>query len=95
MLVLAVTFVANPGQEEKVAALFRELAVKSRQEPGVVMFLAHRKQDDPRTFFVYEQYRDQAALEAHRTTDHFKNIARGSLLKVAERKEGTLFTPLE
>ncbi|HZQ91693.1 MAG TPA: putative quinol monooxygenase [Terriglobales bacterium] len=95
MVVLAVTWVAKAGAEEKAAALFRELTEKSRREPGCAMYIVHRKQDDPRTFFIYEQYRDQAALEAHRASAHFQDIARGSLLEVAERKEGALYLPLE
>ena len=30
------------------------------------MYLAHRSTTDPRRFFLYEQYDDQAALDAHR-----------------------------
>jgi len=95
MIVLAVTWIAKPGQEERAAELFRELSEKARQEPGCLMFVVHRRNDDPRQFFIYEQYRDEAALEAHRVTPHFREIARGSLLEVAERKEGSLYTPLE
>jgi len=95
MIVLAVTWIAKPGQEERAAALFRELTVKSRQEPGCAMYVAHRRNDDARQFFIYEQYRDEAALEHHRSSAHFKDIARGSLLECAERKEGALYTPLQ
>ncbi len=95
MLVLAVTWVAKKGKEEQAAELFRQLTTASRQEPGCSMYLVHRHADEPRQFFIYEQYCDHAALEAHRHTPHFQQIARGSLLECAERKDGALYVPLD
>jgi quinol monooxygenase YgiN len=54
----------------------------------------HRHKTEPRRFFIYEQYKDDAALEAHRTAPHFLQYARKELPKVAERVEGNLFEPL-
>jgi quinol monooxygenase YgiN len=51
----------------------------SRQEPGCVSYIAHFVSDDPTTVLIYEQYRDEAALEAHRDTPHFKEHAIGGL----------------
>jgi quinol monooxygenase YgiN len=51
----------------------------SRQEPGCVSYVAHFVSDDPSTVLIYEQYRDEAALEAHRNTPHFKEHAIGGL----------------
>lgn len=94
MVVLAVTWTAKPGKEKDAERLFRELTEASRKEPGCVMYLVHRHSDDPSHFFIYEQYKDAAALEAHRKTPHFLEIARGSLLQVADRKDANLYTPL-
>jgi quinol monooxygenase YgiN len=41
---------------------------------------------DPDTIVIYEQYRDAAALEAHRGSEHFKIHAVGGLYqKMLER----------
>lgn len=95
MLVLAVTWIAKEGKEEQAVALFRQLTVDSRQEPGCAMYIVHRHNENPREFFIYEQYEDQAALDAHRAAPYFQKIARGTLLECAERKEGNFYTPLE
>ena len=95
MIVLAVTWIAKQGKEADAERLFRELTEASRNEPGCLMYLVHRHTEDPRHFFIYEQYRDQAALDAHRNTPHFQHIARGSLLQVADRKDANLYAPLE
>jgi quinol monooxygenase YgiN len=94
MVVLAVTWMAKAGHDADVAPIFAKLTEESRKEAGCVMFLAHRHKTEPRRFFVYEQYKDDAALEAHRSTAHFLQYARKELPKVADRVEGNLFEPL-
>ena len=94
MIVLAVTWIANPGQEEKVAGIFSKLQTASRQEPGCMMYIVHRHRDDPRHFFIYEQYRDDAALQAHRESAHFQEYAVKALKDIGVRKQGDLYAPL-
>ncbi len=94
MVVLAVTWMAKLGHEADVTALFAKLSEEARKEPGCLMFQVHRHRTEPRRFFIYEQYKDDAALEAHRNTPHFLQIAKKDLPKVAERVEGNLFEPL-
>src|SRR3989442_314245 len=66
MVVLTVTWMAKTGRESEVAALFEKLTAESRKEPGCVMYQAHKHKTEPRRFFIYEQYKDDPALEAHR-----------------------------
>jgi len=94
MVVLAVTWVAKAGREAEVAALFAKLCEESRKEPGCGMYQVHRHRTEPRRFFIYEQYKDDAALEAHRASAHFLQYARKDLPKVADRVEGHLYEPL-
>jgi quinol monooxygenase YgiN len=94
MVVLAVTWMAKVGHEAEVAALFEKLTEHSRKEPGCAMYQVHRHKTEPRRFFIYEQYKDDAALEAHRAAPHFLQHAKKDLPKVADRVEGHLFEPL-
>jgi quinol monooxygenase YgiN len=94
MLVLAVTWVAHPGHEEEVAEIFRKLQAASREEPGCLMYIVHRHSNDPSAFFIYEQYRDEAALQAHRDSSHFQEYAVKALKDVGYREQGDLYTPL-
>ena len=50
------------------------------------MYQVHRSSSDPRTFFIYEQYDDQAALDAHRATPHFLEHARDGLFPILESR---------
>ena len=94
MVVLAVTWVAKTGREPEVAAVFSKLTEESRKEPGCAMYLVHRHRTEPRRFFIYEQYKDEAALEAHRSAPHFLQYAKKELPKIANRVEGQLYEPL-
>jgi quinol monooxygenase YgiN len=94
MVVLAVTWVANPEKEAEVAEIFRKLEHASRHEPGCLMYIVHRHRADQRRFFIYEQYLDDAALEAHRKSPHFQEYAIKALSSIAERREGELYFPL-
>jgi (4S)-4-hydroxy-5-phosphonooxypentane-2,3-dione isomerase len=94
MVVLVVTWMAKVGHEKEVADLFAKLTEESRKEPGCAMYVAHRHKTEPRRYFIYEQYKDDAALEAHRSAPHFLQFARKELPKVADRVEGHLFEPL-
>jgi quinol monooxygenase YgiN len=94
MVVLAVTWMAKIGRESEVAAIFEKLSAESRREPGCLMYQVHKHKTDPRRFFIYEQYKDAAALEAHRTAPHFLQMAKKDLPKLGDRIEGYLYEPL-
>ena len=64
---------------ENVSDILRQLALASRQEPGCVSYVPHTVEDDPTMVVIYEQYRDRAASDFHRTTPHFKKFAVGGL----------------
>ena len=94
MVVLAVTWVAKVGREGEVTSIFAKLTEESRKEPGCSIYQVHRHKTDLRRFFIYEQYKDDAALEAHRNAPHFLQHARKDLPKIADRVEGHLYEPL-
>lgn len=68
-----------PGDLEAIHECLRELTLASRQEPGCVSYVPHIIETDPTSVVIYEQYRDEAALEAHRATAHFERWANGGL----------------
>jgi quinol monooxygenase YgiN len=94
MICLCVRLTAKAGEEERVAELFRQLQAASRQEPGCVLYVVQQHVDDPRKFLVYEQYRDHAALHAHRASEHFESFATGEIYKLVEHREADLYRPL-
>ncbi|ABF42869.1 Antibiotic biosynthesis monooxygenase [Candidatus Koribacter versatilis Ellin345] len=94
MVVLAVTWVAHEGQEQEMAEAFERLGAASRQEPGCRMYVVHRHREDKRTFFIYEQYDDDAALQAHRDSPHFQKIVKEDLHLAGRRTDAFLLDPV-
>ena len=95
MVVLSVVWMAKLGHDAEVSETFTKLQDLSRKEPGCLMYQVHRHRTEPRRFFIYEQYRDDAALEAHRSAPHFLEYAKKTLPRIAERIEGHLYNQLE
>jgi quinol monooxygenase YgiN len=80
-----------PEDRDDVAETLRLLAEASRQEPGCVSYIPHHVEGEPETVFIYEQYRDEDALKAHRESEHFKRYSVEVLSqKMRERSVETL-----
>ena len=94
MICLAVTFAIQPGREDEAIELFNKLTVATRTEPGCLMYVAHRSLTEPRRFFLYEQYADQAALDAHRATPHFAQYGTNGVFQLIESRAPELYEPL-
>ena len=92
---LVVRMTAPEGEQDRAEELIRKLGEASRQEPGVVHYIAHRDPEDPRVFLIYEQYRDKAAFEEHGQTEHFKEIAVGELFGLMESRERNFYETLD
>jgi quinol monooxygenase YgiN len=69
-IVLYAEFTAKPNSEAEVARLISRLAGEVRQEPGNSEFTVYRERDNPRKFFVFEEYLDEASFNAHITAEY-------------------------
>lgn len=71
-----ITIVAHmqcvPGTEPEIMDAGRWFIAATRAEPGCVEFHLHRQLDDPARFVWYENFADQAAVDAHVASDHTK-----------------------
>lgn len=92
MIVLMVTYVAKEGREADLEARLREMTGHTRQEAGCLAYVAHRAQQEPRKFVLYEQYLDQAAFDLHRASEYFKRIVQGEYNEILESRAPEFFT---
>lgn len=90
--VVAIQLEANPGEEERLARSLQELIEPTMAEPGVKLFLPYRSPTDPRAFFIYELYVNEAGWAAHQQTSHFKAFVDEMLPRLA-RRERLPFVP--
>lgn len=75
MSTILATYVAAPGNEEKLAEGLRDYTTMVLTEPGCIAFDVYRGRDNRRLFILVEQYVDQAAIEAHMAAPHFTEVA--------------------
>jgi quinol monooxygenase YgiN len=62
---------ARAGREKELEALLkRQVAAVRANEPDCLAYRLHRLGQDPTTFLFYEQYRTEAAFDAHRKAPH-------------------------
>ena len=69
-MILYAEFTAKPGSESQVETLISGLAEQVRREPGNTEFTVFRERDNPRKFFVFEQYLDEASFDAHISAEY-------------------------
>jgi len=94
VIVLVAKLLAKPGQAETVAEAFREMAPLSMAEIGCFNYLVSQSVDNPNQFLVYEEYADEAALQLHKDSLHFKRVVEGRVLPHIEQRDRELFTRL-
>ena len=91
MLSFTVRMRFAPEDHDDIAHFLTQLAHSSRLEPGCVSYIPHFLDADATTVLIYEQYVDDAALEFHRNTPHFKEFAIAGLYqRMRERSMETL-----
>ncbi len=81
----------KPEDRREIQDALRALTAASRLEPGCATFIPHTLEDDPDTVLMYEQYRDQAARDAHAATEHFQKYVVACLYqRMLERQSENL-----
>jgi quinol monooxygenase YgiN len=71
MIAVVVHLQVKPESLDQFVAETKLNARNSRKEPGVVRFDVIQEVDDPSRFALFELYRDEQAIEAHRGTAHY------------------------
>jgi quinol monooxygenase YgiN len=74
------------GRELEVEQLLLTMQRHTRDEPGCIQYDVHRC-DEPASFFLYEQYTDRAAVDAHHATSHYLELVRGTAPALLEGRE--------
>lgn len=81
----AVDLDINPADTAKFLEFVKENGAASVKEPGCREFNISVLAKDPNHVFLYEVYDNEAALNAHRATDHFKKFAAATANMVTAR----------
>lgn len=94
MIIMSIIFTFAPQDADKVEAIFRELRDASVKEPGVVRFEVGRSQEKPNVFALWEVYRDQDAVNAHRSAEHFQRLVIDGIRPLAQQRNVETVIPI-
>ena len=83
-------FVAKPGAEEKLEALFRSVIATTLKEDGCISYQLNRELDNPRRFVWTEEWESRELLNRHAAAPHIKAI----LAEIPELVESAEVIPL-
>jgi quinol monooxygenase YgiN len=88
MLVLIAKYHIKPGNTTDVLAeLAKMKPLVQANEPGCKGYQVSRSKENDRIVVLYEQYDDDAAVNFHRETPHFKTIIENMVVPMLEKRE--------
>ncbi len=67
-----VTFIAKENDTEKMKELLTTMVKASQAEEGCLFYHICQLKKEPRKFIVLESWRDEAALDFHKNSAHYK-----------------------
>lgn len=72
-VVVFATFRLAEGKRDAVLEILDDMVEHTRAEPGNEIYdLYSSSGDEGQRFHLFERYRDEEALQAHRDSDHYK-----------------------
>ena len=80
-----VTFIAKEGDEAKMKELLSAMVEPSKAEDGCIFYEIFQYKENPRKFMAVETWRDEAALEGHKNSPHYK-VYKSSYEPYCEKK---------
>lgn len=91
MIVVVARYRTKPGEGDAVAEALKELVPQVEREPGNLLYLVNRSQDDPEVFVLYEQYRGPDDLDEHLETSHYQEIVEERVKPLLAEREVDLY----
>ncbi|WP_343746428.1 nuclear transport factor 2 family protein [Chitinophaga sp.] len=63
-----------PAFQKEMKEALVAMAAESNREPGCVQFVVNTRNDSPLSVVIYEEYKNDAAFEVHRTSAHARKF---------------------
>jgi quinol monooxygenase YgiN len=91
MYVVCVHVRVHQADREAFLAATLDNARNTVQEPGNLRFDVHQSLDDPNRFLLYEVYRNESGMKAHKETAHYARWAEAVGPFMAEPRLGVKY----
>ena len=80
-----VTFIAKDGCEAKMKELLTAMVAPSKVEEGCIFYDIFVYENNPRKFMAVESWASEAALDGHKSTEHYA-VYKSSFEPYCEKK---------
>ncbi|MGV7207618.1 putative quinol monooxygenase [Oxalobacteraceae bacterium A2-2] len=77
----------------EVLGLLAELRPRSLAEPGCLSYEVYRSVETPASVLLVERYRDEAALEQHRQSEHYQTLVMARALPLLTARKVEFLRP--
>ena len=94
-IVMQATWVVSEGSEDIALDALSKLAPLSRAEPGCRLYQPYRDVDDPQVIRIVEIYDDEAALEAHTTSEYSERYVLEQAIPVLAARERHVYDTID
>jgi quinol monooxygenase YgiN len=64
---------AHPGKVDELLSVLSSIVEPTRKEPGCISYNLFQNNQDPTDIALIEEWKNNAALESHFATKHFKD----------------------
>jgi len=91
-ITIVVPIKAKDDKIEEVRCRLIEMVALTRKEKGNIGYTLHEEIGNPGSFVIYENWKDQAALDFHMEQPYLKNLLADASKLLKEDIKGTLCT---
>ena len=92
MIVIAGKIQVKPEKREEAKRAALEMVEATRREAGCISYAFYADLVDPGTFFIFEEWKDDAALGAHFQSEHMARFQQQAAALVAAPPSITRYT---
>lgn len=92
-LALIAKVTAAAGKRDELVEAFGPLVKAVEDEPGTLLYVMHKDDQDDDVVWFYEVYADKAAMDAHSSSETMKTVGRSLAPLMGGRPELFRLTP--
>ena len=93
MVTVTARWQVKPEFLENLLNVLPQLQQASMHEEGNISYEVFRDSQDETIFILFEKYKDENALEAHRLTDHFQELVLKTIVPMLASRSVTKLIP--
>jgi quinol monooxygenase YgiN len=91
---IVATYTTKPDTADDVRQHLEQMLAPTRAEPGCHAYEVFRSRDDGNVFVLFEEYEDETAIEAHRSSPHFATHVLNGAIPLLEERRVVIAEPL-